>query len=866
MHQQEFVPVKYELATSSASSTSRSSTTVHLSSKVLQEPVDFTFEAIKPGLFRTTFSSKTHPLPPYPSAKRPKADCFTITTSRTTETSLTFQCGDIEASVQWEAEPIVSVGFTGHEPLYADLPYRSYALDGPGVAHYTKYHRGSLHVGLGEKAAPMDLSNRHFTLSATDCFGYDVLRTDPMYKHIPLLIRVTPDGVVATFSTSHGRGYYSVGGEMDGMWGPFKVYRQDYGGLEEYIMIGRTLQDVVGLYADLVGYPMLVPRWAFGYLAGGMKYSMLDEPRAADALMEFAGKLEKHDIPCSGFQMSSGYTVAEQEPKTRNVFTWNRHRFPDPKGLCDAFHKRGIRLLANVKPYVLASHPAYEGLVKAGALFVDPTTKETGVARLWSAGGGTSGEGGHIDFTSKKGYDFWYNGVKDLRQTGMDCMWNDNNEYLLPSDDWQLALENPAVKEGCVPGAGNGRKDVGLWGRSLHTELHGKASHDALLDVCAAERPFVLTRSATAGTMRFACSTWSGDNVTSWSGMRGANALSLGAGMCLLQCYGHDIGGFEGPQPSPELLVRWVQLGIHSPRFAINCYKTGNDSLAGDVIEPWMYPETLPQVRKAILRRYEMIPYLYSLMLQSTRTAVPPQRWTGWGYESDPETWRSALLKDGETQYWLGDTLLVGGVYEPGVSEAQVYLPKNRNSDPGFLNTNAPYQYLPPGAWHTIASPWKDSIPVVARIGGVVPVGMNKQVVAPGDKVNEANLPADHWRGVEIFPSPEEMSDGTWYTNTWLEDDGVSPPPARIATFTLGYAASQTEVEVKFGRDVDVFVPPWLDAGLTVILPVGDARQIVSADGKVVEARRQDEQGRKRFQVLLKAQRQEQAVGGTQDI
>jgi alpha-glucosidase (family GH31 glycosyl hydrolase) len=48
-------------------------------------------------------------------------------------------------------------------------------------------------------------------------------------------------------------------------------------------------------------------------------------------------------------------------------------------------------------------------------------------------------------------------------------------------------------------------------------------------------RPFVLTRSATAGTLRYAASSWSGDNVTSWENMKGANALSLNAGMSLLQ-------------------------------------------------------------------------------------------------------------------------------------------------------------------------------------------------------------------------------------------------------------------------------------------------------------------------------------------
>lgn len=812
-----------------------------------------TFEAVRPGLFRTTFTTDSHPLPPFPSVQRPKIEDVGIVPDEADDNSILFRHDEVEARITYDGVPLISIGYKDQEPLYADLPYRSYALDGSGIAHYTKYHRGSLHIGLGEKAAPMDLSNRHFTLSATDCFGYDVLRTDPMYKHIPLLIRATPDGVVATFSTSHARGYFSVGSEMDGMWGFYKVYRQDHGGLEQYIMIGKTLQEVVQLYAHLVGFPLLVPRWAFGYLAGGMKYSMLDEPRASDALLDFADKLVKHDIPCSGFQMSSGYTVAEKEPKTRNVFTWNKHRFPDPPAFVQAYLKRGIRLIANIKPYVLASHPEYQKLVKAEALFRDMDTGGVGIARLWSAGGGESGEGGHIDFTSKIGYDWWYDGVKSLREIGIDCMWNDNNEYVVPDDTWECSLDQPSVMAAQESGVTQ-KKHIGLWGRALHTELMGRSSHDALLEVAPHERPFVLTRSATAGTMRYCASSWSGDNITSWDGMRGANALSLNAGVSLLHCYGHDIGGFEGPQPSPELLLRWVQLGIHSPRFAINCFKTGSDNLVGDVIEPWMYPEIMPEMRAAICRRYELIPYLYSLMLESHRAAIPPQRWVGWGYEADPEVWDNKLLKQGEQQYWLGDALMIGGVYESGVSEAKIYLPKRSTVDAGYLNTNSPYQHLSAGKWHTISSPWRTSIPVLARVGSAIPVGKSKQTVAPGDKINQAQLPHDDWRGVEIFPSPEDLANGAEFTTEWFEDDGISTADvadAQIASFVISYSATSKDIVVDFKSWIETFQPPWVQNGLTVILPVGDNRAVISKDDRVVEKRRPDERGRQRHHITL---------------
>lgn len=842
---QEYVPQAYQLSESQGHNANAS---VHLHSSELEEPVEWSFEAIKPGLFRTTFVSATHPLPPFPNAPRQAPSATPgIKSEASAEKSRTLSNDQIRATVDWSDVPRVTLGYIGQEPLYEDLPCRAYAFDGPGIAHYTRYQRGSLHVGLGEKAAPMDLSNRTFSISATDCFGYDVQRSDPMYKHIPLLIRVTPEGVVATLSTSHAMGKYSVGGEMDGMQGFYKVYRQDYGGLEQYTLIGKTLQDVITLYAELVGFPILVPRWAYGYLGGGYKYGMLDDPPAHEALREFCQKLEEHDIPCSGFQMSSGYHVHKGE-KAREVFNWNRERFPEPEKFCSFMHSRGVRLLANVKPYVLATHRDYKQLAANGGLFKDPRSGETATCRLWSSGGATSAVGGYLDFTSEAAWKFWYEGIKQLRKEGMNAIWNDNNEYIIPNDGWEMALSQPGLKKAFAQSQEK-RKDVGLWGRAMQTELMGKCSHDALVEEAPQERPFILTRSATPGTMKYAASSWSGDNVTSWEGMRGANAVSLTAGMCLIQCYGHDIGGFEGPQPSPELLVRWVQLGCHSPRFAINCFKTskGNTEV-GEVIEPWMYPEVIPQLRSAIRRRYEMIPYLYAQMLHSHFTATPPQRWVGWGYENDPEIW-TKLLKDGETQYWLGDSLLIGGVYEPGVDKASVYLPKKSNADAGFLNTNAPYQFLPAGQWVTISSPWKQSIPNLAKVGGAVYVGKDHQVAAPGDKANPAGLPADDWRGVEIFPPPEEHADGqTEFRNSWMEDDGISPEPAKVAKFDIAYKASQSEVKVSFTFDCSAFSPPWVSHGISIILPVGDNRPVVSArGGQKVEERRVDARGRRRF-------------------
>ncbi|KZV98128.1 neutral alpha-glucosidase, partial [Exidia glandulosa HHB12029] len=837
--QHEYTPRSYTL---NGEGVDPAAPRVLLTSSDSHHSCEFSFELLRPGLYRTTFTSPDHPLPPHPSAAPPHPNLGAsqaVVTSSDCVAQITYS--EVTATVEWKDTPLLSLRFADQQaPVHEDLPHRSYVLNGSGIAHYTAYKRDTLHVGLGEKPAPMDLSNRHFVLSATDCFGYDVYRTDPMYKHIPLLVTASPEGVVGIFSTANSRGTYSVGSEMDGLWGHYKVYRQDYGGLEEYIMVGRTLADVVRLYADVVGYPLRVPRWAFGYLAGGMKYSMLDEPRACDALIAFADKMKEHDIPCSGFQMSSGYTVAETEPKTRNVFTWNRHRFPDPKKFIDEYHSRSIRLIANIKPYVLRSHPEYARLAAASAFFRDPLTNESATARLWSAGGGESGIGGHIDFTSKAGFEWWFKGVQDLRTLGIDCMWNDNNEYTIADDAWQCALD--VVGQGSKERAG-ARSDLGLWGRALNTELMGKSSHDALLSVRPNERPFVLTRSATAATMRYCSSSWSGDNVTSWDGMKGSNALSLTAGMCMLQCYGHDIGGFEGPQPSPELLVRWIQMGIYSSRFAINCWKTSpEDNSVGDVIEPWMYPEVTALVRAAIKRRYELIPYIYSLHLESHMHATPPQRWTGWGYESDPNVW-CRELRSGETQFWLGDALLVGGVFSPDVSTARLYLPKNVGDDNAeYMNSNEQGQYYKAGQWVDVESRWRDSIPVLVKVGSAIPVGKNVQVLSQGDVENPAGLSSDDFRAVEIFPARSDMD---WQETTWYEDDGVSKD-GPISAFVFRYCATASAITIDFeARLVSPFRPSW--SQLSVILPAGDTRSVVDKDGTALLSSEKDDKQRSVF-------------------
>jgi alpha-glucosidase len=486
----------------------------------------------------------------------------------------------------------------------------------------------------------MDRAGRRLRLSNLDAMGYDARTTDPLYKHIPFYITRRPETGLAfgLFYDTLSDCVFDFGQEHSNYHGPYRYFAADHGDLDLYFIAGPTLPEVVRRFTWLTGRPAATPDWALSYSGSTMSYT--DAPDATAQLDGFLEKLRDHDIPCTSFHLSSGYTSIGAN---RYVFHWNREKFPDPATLFARFAVAGVKILANIKPALLHDHPEFGALAAAGHLIGDASGVPV-LEQFWGA------PGAYVDFTNPDAAAWWRERVAGrLLDLGIAATWNDNNEF---------EITNPAALA-----HGFGRPFRAMEMKPLQTLLMLRASRQAQLDHAPDSPPFLISRAGFAGLQRYA-QTWSGDNSTSWETLRWNTPMGLGLALSGVSNTGHDVGGFAGPRPDPELFVRWVALGVFMPRFSIHSW---NDD--GTVNEPWMYPEALDAIRALMRLRERLIPYLKALLARHREAYEPVIRPVFHDFPDDPEAWAET------DDFLLGDALLVCPVTVPGQSTRKVRLP-----------------------------------------------------------------------------------------------------------------------------------------------------------------------------------------------
>ncbi len=309
-----------------------------------------------------------------------------------------------------------------------------------------------------------------------------------------------------------------------------------------------------------------------------------------------------------------------------------------------SYAAKGVRLIPNIKPALLADHPLFDEARAKGLLVTDGDGDPEWV-QFWGA------VGAYLDFTNAATILWWREKVTSaLLDVGMAGTWNDNNEFEIVSPT--------------ATAHGFGTPAPAIATKPLQTLQMIRASRDAQRAHAPGRRPFLVSRAGGAGMQRYV-QTWSGDNYTSWETLKYNVKMGLGLALSGVSNTGHDVGGFDGPKPDAELFARWVGFGIFMPRFSIHSWNT--DRTAN---EPWMHPEVTPAVRDLIKFRYRLMPCLYDLMWRHAQHYEPIIRPTFHDFPRDPR------CLDENDDMLLGAGLLVAPVVAPGAPSRDVYLPR----------------------------------------------------------------------------------------------------------------------------------------------------------------------------------------------
>ena len=456
------------------------------------------------------------------------------------------------------------------------------------------------------------------TLWNADHYAYDQT-TPSLYQSHPWVLGVRLDGSafgVIWDTASRSRVWCGDG---------VLAVRAEDADFAVYTFEGSSPESVLERLASLIGRPPLPPLWALGFHQSRYSYYPDAEVR------RIADEMRTRRLPCDAIWLDIHYMHGNRS------FTFDPERFPKPKELVDHLHARSLRTVVMIDPglKVDAAYHAYSSGSEQGAFVRDQVGREYH-GEVWP------GACAFPDYSSASVRAWWGDLYSPLVEMGIDGFWNDMNE--------------PAIFDGpgrTMPESNIHLADPDLGGPTTHARIHNiygtlmvRATREGVARLRPDRRPFILTRASFLGGHRYAA-TWTGDNSSTWEHLAWSVSMALSLGLSGQSMAGPDIGGFEG-NASGSLFARWMGIGTLLP------FCRAHTDVWTREHEPWSWGAGVEATcRRALVRRYRLLPYLYTLLEESSRTGLPPMRPLWFLDSGDPS------LRHVDDAFLLGDSLMV---------------------------------------------------------------------------------------------------------------------------------------------------------------------------------------------------------------
>ncbi|AGL17154.1 TIM-barrel domain-containing protein [Actinoplanes sp. N902-109] len=420
----------------------------------------------------------------------------------------------------------------------------------------------------------------------------------------------------------------------------------------------RGLRDL----RTLTGPSLLPPKWAFGtWFSKYQAYSAEDyETRLLPAFRD-------HDVPLDSLVMDTDWKA----PNQWAGWNWNATLFPEPEKFLAGLNRQGINPTLNVHAAISGDDPRF------------PAAQAAAKGKLTPATSSFAPNPYRFDWTDHDQAAAYEQLHQPFEQQGVRQWWLDyccDDSFVstpgVTADSWVNELYR---RDG---------EARGLRGFSL--ARIGASFPD--YTTTGPSGPWAEHRS----TVHF-----TGDTRPDWATLAFAARMTPAEGSIGESYVSHDIGSFAGTHLPDDLYLRWVQLGAFQPILRLH-------SDHGDRL-PWEYAGTVGKPAADFLRlRESLVPYLYTAARQSYDTGLPMARALYLMWPDVDEAYHH------ETQYMLGDSMLIAPVITPGLSTTTpVWFPPGTWTD-FFTGTT----FRGPATRTVAATP--DHMPVYVRAGGII--------------------------------------------------------------------------------------------------------------------------------------------------
>ena len=365
------------------------------------------------------------------------------------------------------------------------------------------------------------------------------------------------------------------------------------------------------------------------------------------------GLLEKtlaHGIKVSGLWCQDWCGKRVTSFGKRLQWDWHYHSemYPDLPAEIEKLHKRGIKFLGYVNPYLVKDGEQFrEGL--AQDVFA---RRADGSVYLVDFG---EFECGVVDLTDPKAYAWFKDAVikRCSLDIGIDGWMADFGEYL-PTDDIVLHSGKPAMVE-----------------HNHWPALWAQCNYDAVKEAGKLGQVVYFMRSGATGSQKYCTLLWAGDQSVDFSrhdGLCTTICAALSAGMSGCGLSHSDIGGYTSlfdNTRTKEVFLRWAEMAAFTP-----VMRTHEGNRPDTNFQYYDDEDCMLRLARLVDVYTMLAPLLRQLVAENAASGLPVQRPLFLHNEEDRRCYDIAF------EYLLGPDVLVAPVWQADKTDWDVYLPQ----------------------------------------------------------------------------------------------------------------------------------------------------------------------------------------------